>query len=218
MLDSQLLPASQPGSQRLLVMLHGLGDSSQGYLWMPAALRLPWLNYLLVNAPDPYYGGGSWYDFEGDMVPGVQRSRELLFQVLDDLRARGFPPEQITLGGFSQGCVMAMEVGCRYPQRLAGVVGISGYLCAPQSLVRELSPVARQQRFLVTHGRWDPLLPLERSQRHMALLRAAGLNLTWREFDKEHTFIEQELDVLRDFVEAGYPVQSLAEAGGRRNA
>ena len=205
MLKTHLIPATEKDSRRLLVMLHGLGDSIQGYLWMPEALRLPWLNYLLVNAPDFYYGGWSWYDFAGDMVPGVQRSRELLFKVLDESRAAGFPTDQTTFGGFSQGCVMTMEVGCRYPHRLAGVVGISGYLCDPQSLVKELSPVAREQRFLVTHGRWDPLLPIGRSRQHAELLKSAGLNLTWREFEKDHTIAEDELEVIREFICAEYP-------------
>lgn len=205
MLDSEFLPASVAGSARVLVMLHGLGDSSQGYTWLPEALRLPWLNYLLVNAPDPYYGGGSWYDFERDMRPGVRRSRELLFATLDELRARGFPSEQTVLSGFSQGCVMAMEVGCRYPHRLAGVFGISGYLCEPEVLVRELSPVAREQRFVVTHGRWDPLLPIERARQHMALLKATGCQLTWHEFDKEHTICPEEIVLLRQFAQAIAP-------------
>ena len=75
-----------------------------------------------------------------DMVPGVQRSRKLLFDLLDDLRAKGLPAEQITLGGFSQGCLMSIEVGLRYPHRLAGIVGISGWVCEPKKLMQELSP------------------------------------------------------------------------------
>ena len=51
-------------------------------------MALPWLNYLLVNAPDDYYGGYSWFDLD-NMAPGVQRSRKLLFDLLDDLRAQG---------------------------------------------------------------------------------------------------------------------------------
>ena len=138
-----------------MVMLHGLGDSIEGYRWMPEAMTLPWLNYLLVNAPDDYYGGYSWFDFRTTW-PGVQRSRKLLFELLDDLRAKGFPAEQITFGGFSQGCLMAIEIGLRYPHRLAGIVGISGWMCEPEKLLKELSPVARQQRLLMTHGTIDP--------------------------------------------------------------
>jgi len=69
MLHSELIRSQDPKSKRLLIMLHGLGDSIAGYGWMPEALNLPWLNYLLVNAPDSYYGGYSWYDFAGDMAP-----------------------------------------------------------------------------------------------------------------------------------------------------
>ena len=119
MLHSELIPAREKNSRRLMVMLHGLGDSIEGYRWLPEAMNLPWLNYLLVNAPDDYYGGYAWFDLN-DIVPGVQRSRKLLFELLDDLRARGFPAEQITFGGFSQGCLMAIEVGLRYPHRFAG--------------------------------------------------------------------------------------------------
>src|SRR5437867_3495952 len=75
MLVTELIP-SREKSNRLLIMLHGLGDSLAGYRWMPEALGLPWLNYLLVNAPDQYFGGYSWYDFIGDIAPGVERSRK----------------------------------------------------------------------------------------------------------------------------------------------
>ena len=63
-----------------------------------------------------------------DIAPGVQRSRKLLFELLDDLRAKGFSPEQTTLAGFSQGCLMTIDVGLRYPHRFAGLVGISGWV------------------------------------------------------------------------------------------
>jgi phospholipase/carboxylesterase len=207
MLDYKLIPAGEKGSRRLMVMLHGLGDSLEGYRWMPEAMGLPWLNYLLVNAPDDYFGGYSWFDFAGDIVPGVRRSREMLFELLDASRAKGFPAEQTTFGGFSQGCLMAIEVGLRYPHRLAGVVGISGCVCEPEQLVRELSPVAFQQRLLLTHGTLDPLLPFPTTREQVKVLQAAGLRIEWREFAKEHTIAgEAELQVIRDFVRAGYPV------------
>ena len=203
MLHSELIPAREKTSRRLMVMLHGLGDSIEGYRWLPEALNLPWLNYLLVNAPDDYYGGYAWFDLN-NILPGVQRSRTLLFELLDDLPARGFPAEQTTLGGFSQGCLMAVEVGLRYPHRLAGIVGISGWVYEPDKLLRELPPVARQQRLLMTHGTGDPLIPIAQVRPQIALLKAAGLNVEWREFAKPHTMIEEEIAVVRDFVRAGY--------------
>jgi phospholipase/carboxylesterase len=189
-LDSILIPAEQGASKRLWVMLHGLGDSVEGYRWMPDTFRLPWMNYLLVNAPDEYYGGFSWFEFDDNgtpdiMRPGVERSRALLFQLLDAQRAAGYPTEETVLGGFSQGCLMSLDVAARYPHRL--------------------SPVAKQQRLLVTHGTYDPLLPLAETRAQIELLQRVGLNIQWQEFRKEHTIAGQaEIDLIRQFVTAGY--------------
>ena len=206
MLHCELIPAVEKGSQRLMVMLHGLGDSIDGYRWMPEAMALPWMNYLLVNAPDDYYGGYSWFDLN-DMAPGVRRSRKMLIELLDGLRAKGFPPEQITFGGFSQGCLMTLDVGLRYPHKFAGLVGISGWIFDIEHLPEELSPVAHEQRVLMTHGKSDPLVPIEQVRPQIPLLKAAGINVLWREFAKDHTIAgEQELSLIREFVRAGYPV------------
>lgn len=207
-LEYEFIPAQEAGSKRLLIMLHGLGDSRAGYRWLPQALDLPWLNYLLADAPDPYYGGFSWYDFAGDIVPGVRRSRQLLVELLDAQGAKGFPSELTVLGGFSQGCLMSIDVGLRYPRRLAGILGISGYVCDPEQLIRELSPVAAQQRLLVTHGELDPMIPIKQVRQQIKLLQSAGLQIQWREFHKAHTIAgEAEIEVIRAFIQGGYEEQ-----------
>jgi phospholipase/carboxylesterase len=205
MLHSELVPAVERGSKRLMVMLHGLGDSIEGYRWMPEALKLPWLNFLLVNAPDEYYGGFSWFDYPDNLTPGILRSRQLLFDLLDDLRAQGFPPGQITLGGFSQGGLMAMDVGLRYPHRLAGLVDISGWIFEIEKLLTELSPVAREQRLLITHGPFDPVIPFDPVREQANTLRVAKLKVDWQQFPKGHTIYgEEEIAAIREFVKAGY--------------
>jgi phospholipase/carboxylesterase len=205
MLNSELVPAAEGDSRRLMVMLHGLGDSLEGWRWFPEVMNLPWLNYLLVNAPDYYFGGFSWFALGDDITPGVQRSRKLLFDLLDDLRAKGLPADQITLGGFSQGCLMAIDAGLRYPHRLAGIVGISGWINELEEMVQELSPVARQQRLLMTHGTDDPMVPIAKVRPQIPVLKAAGLQIEWHEFAKEHTVAgEEEISVIRNFVRAGY--------------
>ncbi len=205
MLHSEFIPGTQKNSRRLMVMLHGLGDSLEGYRWLPELLELPWLNYLLVNAPDDYLGGYSWFNYPDNMGPGVLRSRRLLFELLDSLQEKGFPADQITLGGFSQGCLMTIEVGLRYPHRLAGLVGISGWVFEIDNLLKELSPVARQQRLLVTHGHLDPIIPLGPVRDQVQKLSAAGLKTVWREFPKAHTIYgAEEITVIRDFIAQGY--------------
>lgn len=202
MLNTEFIAAPEK-SRRLMVMLHGLGDSAAGFRWLPEALGLPWMNHLLVNAPDPYYGGYAWYDFTGEIGPGVRRSRKLLFELLDAQRAKGFPTEETVLAGFSQGCLMTIDVGRHYPQRFAGLVGISGYVFEPKET--EVSPMARQQRFLITHGYMDPIVPFAVTREQINILKGAGLNISWHEFQKAHNIAgEAELEVIRDFIVAGY--------------
>jgi len=121
------------------------------------------------------------------MNPGVQRSRNMLFELIEAQRVAGFRPDQIILGGFSQGCLMSIDVGLRYPYRLGGIIGISGYVCDPDKLLKELSPVAMQQRLLMTHGTLDPLIPFTTVRMQVNLLKSAGLRIEWHEFMKPHT-------------------------------
>ncbi len=205
MLQSELIPAREQNSGRLLIMLHGLADSIEGYRWLPEMMRLDWLNYLLVNAPDEYYGGYSWYDFAGDPSPGVARSCKMLTQLIEAQTGKGYAAEKIILGGFSQGCLMSIETGLRYPKRLAGIIGISGYVCDPDKLLRELSPVAKEQRVLMTHGTQDPIIPFNSVQNQVKQLKSAGINIEWHEFVKAHTIAgEAELEVIRRFIERSY--------------
>lgn len=205
MLETELICAAEKGSRRLMVVLPGLGDSMEGYRWLPDALNLPWLNYLLVNGPDRYFGGCSWYDFSGDPGTGIERSCALLFELLDDQRRRDFPTEETVMFGFSQGCLMTIETGLRYPRRFAGLVGLSGYVHEPERLIKEFSPVALQQRFLITHGTGDTLIPFAAAREQINLLKAEGARIEWHEFAKGHTIAgEEELSLVRDFIRDSY--------------
>lgn len=185
-LTFHFIPADEPGD-RLVVVLHGLGDSSAGFLWMPDMLAQPKVNYLLLNAPDPYFFMGfSWFDIM-DREPGILRSRALLQQLLADLQAQGWKSENILLFGFSQGCLMAFDLAMRHPLPLAGVIGISGFIFLPPDFEQEITPQAPDQNWLMTHGTEDPMLPIGETRKQMETLKAAGIPIQWHEFHKEHT-------------------------------
>ncbi|NGO39123.1 alpha/beta fold hydrolase [Limisphaera ngatamarikiensis] len=210
-LNCHIIPAAEPDSKRLLLMMHGLGDSHEGYLWLPDALQLPWLHFALPDAPDAYYGGYSWFDIFGNPVPGVRRSYQLLHDLLQELHHRGWPPDQMIVGGFSQGGLMAIEVALRYPHRIAGALCISGAVCEPETLIREASPAARQQRILATHGRYDDILPIHITRRQIQQLQQAGFPITWIELEKAHTIAGQtELQLIRDFILSCYESEAPA--------
>ena len=197
------IPCQKPGeNERLLVVMHGLGDSLEGYRFLPQLLGIPELSYLLVNAPDPYFTGYSWFDlFGGNLRQGITRSRDLLFRTLEDLEAQGWDPKHVGVFGFSQGCLMALDLACRYPKTLGAVVGVSGFVGMIEEYPEKLSPVARSQKIMVTHGTMDPMIPYAETQAQIAALKGMGLQIEWRVYEKEHTIDPyQEVGHLREFL------------------
>ena len=73
-------PARAPRKQ-LVVVLHGRGDSAEGFLWLQEMLAIDSLDFLLLDAPDPYVIGFSWYDLPPNQLPGIVGSRRLLGEV-----------------------------------------------------------------------------------------------------------------------------------------
>lgn len=206
--EHKYFPAKTPGPrEKLMVVFHGLGDSLHGFTWMPQELRLDSLAYLLVNAPDDYYGGFSWFDFTGggaDMGPaiaGIKRSRALIQKLLGELESQGLAAEDIFLFGFSQGCLMALDAGLRYGKLLGGIVGVSGWLAFQEEYPAAFSPVARDQEFLVTHGLRDPLLPFRTTEAQAAFLKAQGIKVTFQRYDKDHTILPEELRDIRAWLQ-----------------
>lgn len=205
--EHKYFPAPKPGPrERLLIVFHGLGDSLNGFTWMPPEMRLDSLSYLLVNAPDEYYGGFSWFDFTGggaDMGPaiaGIKRSRGLIQQLLAEQEAAGVAAEDIFLFGFSQGCLMALDAGLRYGKRLGGIIGVSGWLAFQEEYPAAFSPAARDQAFLVTHGLRDPLLAFRTTEAQCAFLKSQGINLVFQQYDKDHTILPEELRDIRGWL------------------
>jgi phospholipase/carboxylesterase len=200
MLQRELVRAARAESRDLLIALHGLGDSMEGYRFLQDVLRIPSLNVLLVNAPDAYYGGFSWYDFAADAGPGVERSYRSLEMLLKDCERDGFFPDRTILFGFSQGCLMSVETGLRYNKRLAGIIGVSGYVHEPERLLKMASPLAREQRLLVTHGTRDTLIPINPVREQIEQLKRAGIQIEFHDFPKDHTVIDPEIELFRNFI------------------
>ena len=182
------------------MVLHGRGDSSAGFHWMPGTLALPGVSWLLVNAPDPWFGGFSWYGQPPDHGPGVQRSRLLLDRLFDELFGQGFEPERTVLFGFSQGCLLTLEWGGRTERPLAGFIGVSGYCYDPEALLSEASGVARTRPWLVTHGTEDEVLPFGVTAAQVRTLQEGGLPIDFRSYPKTHTIGPDLEDIRAGFV------------------
>lgn len=188
---------------RTLIFCHGLGDSEQGWTFLQQALDLDWLEVVLVRAPEPYFGGYSWYDFENpqNVARDLEVSRAKLAELLEHL---AIPSERLFLGGFSQGAVMTLEMTVRAQTPWAGSLAISGYVPLWREYPAAFGPALAGQRILATHGPWDTVLPLDMAQRQILHLKEHGAPLEFETFDKAHDLdMEEELPRLRRFLAEG---------------
>lgn len=193
---------TQPSSEKpLLVILHGRGDSAKGFESFKEELGIPGLNILLLNAPDPYYTGYSWYDLPPHQLPGIIRSRNLLTQIFDELIKNGFKAKKIILLGFSQGCLMTLDFGSRYSSTLAGYIGISGYCYDVNQLLLESRKENLNANWLITHGLLDPVLPIEKTRNQILELKKHHFNIEYFEYEKSHTIdFNEEILEIKKFI------------------
>jgi phospholipase/carboxylesterase len=184
-----------------MVVLHGLSDSLEGFRWLPGAAGLARYNFLLLNAPLEYDGGFAWYDPEHDPLQDLERGRARLERLFMELERQGWSSENILLLGFSQGCVTAADFALRWDKPLAGVVGISGYIYFGDSTEQEIHPQARRQPWLITHGTYDSMLPIDRTREQVRRLKRLGLRVDWLEVRKDHSIdMGEELAAIRAWI------------------
>jgi len=183
-----------------MILLHGRGDSSAGFTWIPPYLDLDNMNYLLLDAPYDYFGGRSWYDLPPNQLEGIVYSSSILTDILDELFEEEFNAAESFLFGFSQGSLLTFEFGTRYEKKLAGYLAISGYIYDPELLLVEMNPALKDANWLCTHGTHDDVLPYATSKAQVETLQNGGFNITFKSYPKVHTIAEDELMMIKEWI------------------
>lgn len=187
-------------SEKLMIVLHGKGDSIRPFKNFDDEMGVPEMNYLLLNAPKRFLDGYSWYGDPPYERTGVLKIREKLFKLLQELEQQGWKSENIFLFGFSQGCLISADIGLNYPKKLGGIVGVSGYFHFYPRWRQRLSKSSLKTPWMFTHGRQDDLLKLDETKHGVDKLRDAGFSVDWVELDKDHTLIDEEMPLIRKWV------------------
>ena len=191
-----------------IIILHGLGASATDFVPVAREVDLRAIGdvrFVFPFAPvQPVtINGGmsmpSWYDILGtDLVrredePSLRASAALVQALIDREIARGVPASRIVLGGFSQGCAMTLLAGLRAPQRLAGLLGMSGYLPLAATTAAERSDANRDVPIFLGHGRSDPVVPHARGTATRDALVALGYAVEWHDYPMQHSVSQEEI-------------------------
>ena len=186
----------------LVVLLHGIGSNEEDLFGLT-----PYLDerFLIASARAPVVmGPGSygWFNIEftpRGMVADIdqaKRSLQLLTGFIDELvETYKADRRYVYLMGFSQGAMMSLAISLSHPEKISGAVIMSGRFPS-QVLEHKLNHKAlKGKSFLVTHGIYDPVLPIEKGRAVRENLEALPVELTYREYPMGH---EVSIESLRE--------------------
>jgi phospholipase/carboxylesterase len=198
-----------------IIILHGLGADGTDFLSFADELRVPGgpVRWIFPRAPvipvtiNNGYAMRAWYDIlgfdgaAGEDDAGLRRSMAEVHALLDREQERGVPAGRIVLGGFSQGCAMTLLSALRYPKRLGGLIGMSGYLPLASTLAAERHQANADVPLFLAHGRSDPVVGFDRATASRDALLALGYQVEWHEYPMQHSVCPQEVVDLQKWLD-----------------
>lgn len=215
----EVLPSTGRYTQTV-VLLHGYGASAEDLA--PLAFELeatPLVRWIFPQAPQELEIGGelvgrqwfaidpatrerAWaygepFDFSALRPTGLDAATALILQMLESLDPKNTP---ITLGGFSQGAMVAADallVGDAPCQRLAI---FSGALVDKAAWGKSHVGDSRAIAFFQSHGTKDATLPFSGAQALEATLQQAGLKGHLLPFSGGHSIPPSVLDAFSSFL------------------
>ncbi|MDZ4373617.1 MAG: dienelactone hydrolase family protein [Phenylobacterium sp.] len=177
-------PASGRDPQSMVILLHGYGSNGADLMGLVPFWRatLPDTVFMAPNAPEACPGapgGYQWWSLTDlgreSRAAGVRQAAPLVHAFIDMHRAAyDLPNRKVALVGFSQGTMMALHVGPRRPEALAGIVGYSGMLADGEALPTEMKT---QPPLLLLHGEADPMVPFSAMAQAEADCRRLGFEV-----------------------------------------
>jgi phospholipase/carboxylesterase len=170
------------------LMLHGwMGDENSMWVFSPRLLK----NALLI-APRGLYKtegiGYSWHTEISQPWPWVNDFMPAVEALIDMISINNFPDgnfSELHIIGFSQGAALAYSIATVYPERVATLAGLSGFL--PEGASTWLVPNRLSGLpVFIAHGTEDNLVPIERARMSVGLVEGAGAVVTYCEDNVGH--------------------------------
>lgn len=202
-----------PNPDAAVIWMHGLGADGHDFEPIVPELRLPAatrIRFVFPHAPlrpvtiNQGHVMRAWYDIRAlagvrrEDEAGVRQSARQIEALLARERQRGIAAARLVIAGFSQGGAMALHLGLRHPDRLAGILALSCYLPLANTLDTELSPANRDVPIFWAHGLHDPMIPQAMAEQGRAQLGELGYRIDWHQYPIPHSVSAEEIaDVAR---------------------
>lgn len=178
---------------------------------------MPYVKFILPTAPtqpvtmNMGMSMPSWYDITGlderanENCVGLEASVERISNILQaEHTATGLPYSRMVLAGFSQGGALSLFTGMQLPEKLAGIVLMSGYLPAAKKF--SVTPGLQDTPVLHCHGTQDVLVNYSSAQKSADTVKEMGVKeYTIKLYPIGHTVDMNELKDVLQFLKTVLP-------------
>jgi phospholipase/carboxylesterase len=204
--NAKLSDAKRP----LLLLLHGYGSNEEDLFSF--ANELP-DEYYVISARAPFdlmYGSYAWYaiNFDADEnkfsdIGQARASRDIISNFIDELIAN-FPIDSnnITLIGFSQGCILSYAVGLSYPEKVQRIVAMSGYLNTEIAVDDFAKNNVSNLKIFASHGTVDQVIPVDWARKSIPILEKLGVSVVFKEYPVGHGVAPQNFFDLKNWLQS----------------
>ena len=207
LLDSVVMEPDQ-AADACVIWMHGLGANGHDFPPIVPELGLPVghrVRFVFPHAPsmpvtvNQGYVMPAWYDIlSADFErradePGVRTSADRIERLLQRERDSGIASQRIVLAGFSQGGAIALHLGLRYPEPLAGLLLLSTYMACDGNLDSERSPANAKTPIFQGHGTMDPMVTIDRGIRARDRMIQLGYEVDWKQYPMQHQVVPAEI-------------------------
>lgn len=187
-------PKDKKDKNPLLLLLHGYGSNEEDLFSF--ASELP-EEYYVISARAPFdmmYGSYAWYaiNFDADEnkfsdIGQARASRDIIANFIDELVTE-YPidADNVTLIGFSQGCILSYAVALSYPEKVQRVVAMSGYFNPEIAVDDYAENDLSKLRIFASHGSVDQVIPVEWARKSIPMLQVLGIDIVFKEYMVGH--------------------------------
>jgi phospholipase/carboxylesterase len=197
-----------PNPTTSVIWMHGLGADGSDFVPIVRELDLsgcPPIRFVFPHAPTMpvTINGGyvmrAWYDIlatdlsRREDEKGLRASQIEIERLIAHEKSRGIAGDRIILAGFSQGCAMTLQTGLRHPEKLGGLLCLSGYLPIHTTLEAERHSANHDTPIFMAHGRLDHVIPVNRAEQSRDMLKRLGYQVEWHEYMMQHSVCMEEV-------------------------
>lgn len=204
------LPLKKTEKPPVIVLLHGYGSNEEDLFDIAKSFDERFITVSL-RAPLPVKDQGyCWYpldftankEFRHDYKIAKESRAKILSFISSFCKEYKADSTQVFLLGFSQGAIMSYDLAFFKPEKIKGVLALSGLLLEETKKIKTDALKLAKVKFFIAHGNADNVIDFKKGEEAAKYLQSKKNNVTFKSYDMPHALVGKELNDIKDWLKS----------------